>query len=73
MQCANTLTIPSFTGEKDSENLKTCFCPREMVENQLPVMLVIFGSQGCNALKTDMILSWKSLHGLRKSSRNHCL
>ena len=26
-----------------------------------------------SALKTDLILSWKSLHGLRNTSRNHYL
>lgn len=34
-------------------------------------MPVIFGSSGGPAIKTGMILSWKSLHGLRNTSRNH--
>lgn len=34
-------------------------------------MSVIFGSSGGPAIKTGMTLSWKSLHGLRNTSRNY--
>ena len=34
---------------------------------------VTFRPSGSSALKTDLILSWKSLPGLRNTSRNHCL
>ena len=33
---------------------------------------VVFRPSGSTALKTDIILSWNSLHGLRNTSRNHC-
>ena len=34
---------------------------------------MIFGHSGSTALKPDIILSWKSLHGPRNTSRNNCL
>uniref|UniRef100_A0A3P8Z1C6 sphingomyelin phosphodiesterase n=1 Tax=Esox lucius TaxID=8010 RepID=A0A3P8Z1C6_ESOLU len=36
-------------------------------------MAVIFAPSGGTALKTDKILLWKSLHGFRNTSENHCL
>ena len=47
-------------------------CARDPAVNQY-WMPVIFRPSGSTALKTDMILSWKSLHGFRITSRNHCL
>ena len=42
-------------------------------QGQKPVFTVIFGPSKDTALKTDMILLWKSLHGLTKTSEKHCL
>lgn len=34
---------------------------------------VIFGLPGSTELQTGTFVSWKSLHGLGNTSRNHCL
>lgn len=42
-------------------------------KSEIGIGYVIFGTSGGTALKPDMIQSWKSLHGLSDTSRNHCL
>lgn len=50
---------------KHSENVERFLCTRQ--KNQYCI-LVIFVPSGCTALKTGMILSWRSLHGLSNTS-----
>lgn len=35
-------------------------------------LLGLFGTLGIGESKTGMNLSWKSMHGLRNTYRNHC-
>lgn len=61
--CGNNQQIPKMW-----RNL----CAMEKAETQSR-MLVIFMLSSSTALKTDTILSWKSLHGVRNTSRSHCV
>jgi len=49
---------------KDSENLETSLCIRDKTEK--PYKPMTLRSSGSTALNTDISLSWKSMHELRK-------
>ena len=57
---------------KDSENQEECLCTEDKSKGW-NWMCVIFRTSGSTALKTGTILYWTSLHGVRNTSRNHCL
>lgn len=69
-QCkiVKTLNTLSFTVHKVIKSL----CVWDKVKNQY-WMPAIFGPSGSFVISTGMILSWKSLHGIRNTSRSHSL
>lgn len=54
------------------ENLEKSLCVWDKVKNQY-WMPAIVGPSGSFVISTGMILSWKSLHGIRNTSRSHSL
>lgn len=58
--------------KKKKKKLWRNLCAMEKAETQsrMPVIVMLSSS---TALKTDTILSWKSLHGVRNTSRSHCV
>ena len=71
----NMLQLIVYSLSKYSIIYSTCYYQSNQsldTENQY-WMPMIFGPLSSTALKTGMIMSWKSLPGLRKTSRSHCL
>uniref|UniRef100_A0A3Q4I6Z1 Reverse transcriptase domain-containing protein n=1 Tax=Neolamprologus brichardi TaxID=32507 RepID=A0A3Q4I6Z1_NEOBR len=70
VQCS--LFIPHqlehIISSKDSDDLEKSLCARDKAENKYWIP-GIFGSSGSAALKTCLIMSWKSLHRLGNTSR----
>lgn len=61
--------LQSTISFKYSENLEKSVCTRSKAENP---NLRTSGPSGSTALKQTWCQSWKSLHGLRNTFRNHC-
>lgn len=64
---------PQYIISKDSENLQKSLCARHKAKKSILDFPLIIRPSGSTTLKTGMLLSWKSLHGLRNTFRNHFL
>lgn len=54
-----------------SESVEKSLCARDQDKRQY-WMVLIFASSDGTEIKTDMVLWWPSLNGLRNASTNHC-